>query len=287
MPAAPAVALDDDVRLTIGRISPKAREQFTRLRALATYLEQALADDGVASVDVLMEDDVDGMRQSLRAGKVDLLSETAFTALTLVDEGEVEILLREWRSGVAEYHTVFFARRDSGIERLDDLDGRTIAFEDPGSTSAYLVPRVTLEQAGFELIPLNAVPPPAHRRQVGYVFAEGEVNIVARVHRGWVDAGVVSNLDWEEEDEVPSFMREDLVVIHGTPPLIRSLMLVRADLDPTLKERISEVLQQMHLSAEGREVLDDYYRIARFDRLVDDALVGLETARQFHRFLKR
>ena len=74
------------------------------------------------------------------------------SAVALLEEaGVADLLLREWKQGVAEYHSVFFTRRDSGINGISDLPGHIMAFEDPGSTSAYLIPRFTLEQNGIAL----------------------------------------------------------------------------------------------------------------------------------------
>ena len=172
----PREAAGESLRVVIGRISEKPREHFTRMRSLADYLEVELAADGVTGVDVVLVDSLKEMRELLATGRVDILSETAFMAVSLVEAGVAEMALREWKQGVPEYHTVFFARTDSGLETIDDLTGRTIAFEDPGSTSAYMIPRATMEREGLELTPMDQPGNPVPADEVGYVFAEGEIN---------------------------------------------------------------------------------------------------------------
>jgi phosphonate transport system substrate-binding protein len=49
-------------------------------------------------------------------------------------------ILRRWKSGMAEYQSLIVTRV-GGIKRLEDLRGNTIAFEDPDSTSGYLLPK--------------------------------------------------------------------------------------------------------------------------------------------------
>lgn len=44
-------------------------------------------------------------------------------------------------SGMADYYSVIFTGANSGIKRLEHLRGKTIVFEDPGSTSGYLMPK--------------------------------------------------------------------------------------------------------------------------------------------------
>ncbi len=278
----PVTAVRANTRLAIGRISSNVPKHWPRLEAMANYLAAELAPYGVTGVDIKMVDTMEEMQELLVAGEVDLVSETAFAAIELTRSGSADMLLREWKSGVSDYHTVIFARRDSGIESLDDLVGRTIAFEDRGSTSAYLVPRAHMAQEGFNLVELDdplARPP---RGSVGYTFADDESNVVGRVMRGYADAGVMSNHDWSDEDEVSEVERRDLVLIESTDPIIRSIMLVRNSLDPDVKSLIAAVLQQMHESEAGLETLREYWKVARFDRIEGPALENLLTARALH-----
>lgn len=276
-------AAGESLRVVIGRISEKPREHFIRMRSMADYMATELAADGVTGVDVVLVDSLEEMRELLATGRVDFLSETAFMAVSLVEAGVAEMALREWKQGVPEYHTVFFTRSDSGIETIGELAGRTIAFEDPGSTSAYMIPRAALEMAGMELIPLDQPGDSVPSDQVGYVFAEGEINIVAWVHRGLADAGVVSNLDWDNDEETPSFLKDDLVVIHETQPIIRSLLLMRSDLDPALKARISEVLLGMHETEAGNRAMREYFKVSRYDPIDPSSAGNMEIIREIIR----
>ena len=72
--------------------------------------------------------------------RVDFYSETILSALYLEAQGGGEIILREWKKGVASYRSVIVARADSGITELADLRGGKVAFEDPTSTSGFFFP---------------------------------------------------------------------------------------------------------------------------------------------------
>ncbi len=150
-----------------------------------------------------------------------------------------------------------------------------------------MVPRAVLELAGMELMPLDQPDDPVPDDRVGYVFAEGEVNIVAWVHRGLADAGVVSNLDWEDEYESPSFLKDDLSVIHRTQPIIRSLLLVRSDLDAGLKSRLTGVLQSMHETEAGRRALRRYFSVSRYDSIDETSMHAMEFVREILRHNER
>lgn len=277
--AVPALAAESGQRLVLGRISGEPRKHVRRLQAMADYLSFHLAGNGIAGVDVLVVESPERMRRLLEAGSVDLFSETAFAALDFMQNDVATPLLREWKRGVAEYHTVIIARKDGGLRELSDLNGHNFAFEDPDSTSGYMIPRVALEAAGLRLQeladPRSASPDDA----VGYSFAGGEINVVAWVNRGLADAGAISNLDWSDPDSAPAALRNDLIVIHQTEPVVRSLIMARKSLDGDLTARIAAILESMHETSEGRAVLKKYFKVARYDRLEGDALRGLEAAR--------
>lgn len=268
-------------RLVLGRISQEPRKHYARLQAMADYLSLQLAGAGVSGVDVILAATPGEMRDMIRDGKVDLLSETPFVAFEYERDGLVTLLLREWKKGVPQYHTLIIARKDGPIHGLADLRGHHFAFEDPGSTSGYLVPRAALEKAGLSMVAMQGPRDPVPEGKVGYSFAKGEVNVVAWVNRGLAEAGAVSNLDWKDESDAPAHLKQDLMVIHETAPIIRSLLMVRASLDEGLKQEIRRVLLGMHQTRDGQETLKEYFKVAKFDSLEGEALDGLETARDY------
>ena len=80
------------------------------------------------------------------------------------------------------------------------------------------------------------------RDSVGYVFARSELNIATFVHKGMVEAGAVSSVDWNDERRVPAAFRRDFRELLRTEPYPRAVEMVRADLDPAVRERLRDVL---------------------------------------------
>lgn len=280
--ATPACA-SEGRHLTLGRITQEPGKNIIRLNAMAEYLSAMLAADGIAGVGIVIAETPEKLAEMLRNGEVDLFSETPFVAFDMMEEGLAEPLMREWKKGVAEYHTVIIARGDDEIESLEDLRGRKFAFEDAGSTSGYFLPRVALEAAGLSLEKLDDPRGTPAGDTVGYSFANGEINVVAWVNRGLADAGAISNLDWENPKKAPERLKEGLKIIHETQPVIRSLMMVRPTLDAALKVRLAAVLAQMHETSKGKAALKKYFKVSRYDALTGQAAAGLESARRIWR----
>ncbi|MCK4356402.1 PhnD/SsuA/transferrin family substrate-binding protein, partial [Candidatus Bipolaricaulota bacterium] len=64
--------------------------------------------------------------------------------------GNVSPRLGSVRYGYAWYYASLYARRDSGIKGLEDLNGKVWIYNETGSTSGYVLPNMTFEANGIE-----------------------------------------------------------------------------------------------------------------------------------------
>lgn len=259
-PAAPHV-------LVLGRISDDPRAHHAQLQPLLDYVVARMGDVGIREGRVLMARDVQQMASYLRRGRVDWVTETAGTAVALGQRAHAAPLLLTERSGVRDYHTVFFVRRDSPLHQLDDLRGHTLALQSVASTSAYLVPVMTLLDHGMppQILQSTEDAPPAD--SVGYVFARTELNIATFVHKGLVDAGALSSVDWDDERRVPPAFKHDLRVILRSAPYPRAVELVRGDLDGRVRERLQQVLLEAAADPTARVPLQKFFGTSGFHRV--------------------
>ena len=275
---APSGANDDHV-LVLGRISDDPKAHYEQLKPLLDYVIPRMHDVGITEGRILMARDTQQMTSYLRRGRVDWVTETSGTGMQLQKRAGAKPLLLTERGGVSRYHSVFFARKDSGINSLADLKGHSIAFQSTGSTSAYIVPASALLDEGLQLeillTPMDRPTPDL----VGYVFARSELNIAAWVHKRLVDAGVFSSLDWNDARRLPPAFRHDLKIIHETPEYPRALEMVRGDLDPKVEARLREVLLQAADDPSAREAMNLFFRTTRFLPVDAGSQQGLDRLR--------
>jgi len=260
--AGPAAAADGV--LVLGRISDDPRRHHEQLKPLLDYVVPRMRTVGITQGRVLMARDPQQMMSYLRRGKVDWVTETPGTALLLADRAGARPLLLTERSGAREYRSVVFVRRDSGITELSQLLGKTIAFQSPSSTSAYLVPALALRERG---LPMGLMVSPLEGREpgsVGYVFANTDANLAAWVHKRLVDAGGFSDQDWDQLQRVSEAFRRDLVVIHTTDPVPRAMELVNGDMPPEVEARLREVLLGASTDPQARDALRQFFRTTGF-----------------------
>ena len=102
---------------------------------------------------------------------------------------------------------------------------------------------------------------------VGYVFTRSELNISTFVHKRVVDAGVVSNIDWQDERRVPAVFRRDMRVLHETDNVPRAVEMVRPGLDPAVRARLQEVLLEASRDPAAGPALHQFFGTTAFHRI--------------------
>ena len=251
--------------LVISTINNKVKKFAKRYDPLAQYLEQRLGDQGVDAVEVSINTNRGSLVDGLQSGDIDVYFDSPLIFASIARETDLLPTLRSWKKGVAEYHSVIFTKAASSIETLDDLLGRVIAFEEPTSTSGYLLPKSELINTGYRLWEMASrgtkIPP----KQIGYLFSSDDNNTVLWVMKGKVAAGVVDSVTFED---IVARRPADFRVVARSESVPRQVVGFRAGLDPAVAKAVTAALLEMHTTESGRAVLKQF-RTARFDHFPD------------------
>ncbi|SDW55588.1 phosphonate ABC transporter substrate-binding protein [Roseicitreum antarcticum] len=148
-----AVAQDWRADLPTFRIGLLGGEnESDRLRnndCLRVALEERLG----VPVEMFPAPDYAGVMQGLLADQLDYaaLGASGYAGIYLQDPEAVEpVFVSAEADGSLGYIAVMLARADSGIENLEQMEGRSLVYADPNSTSGYLVPRAELAAMGID-----------------------------------------------------------------------------------------------------------------------------------------
>lgn len=274
----PVFSGDARMEVRIGLISAKPEKMLKKYTPLAGHLAKRLGQHGITTGRVVVARDLDAMREKIYRGEVDLVFESAFSTVRMESLGMTPSLL-VWRKGVREYHAVFFTRRDGPVRTLQDLQGRTIVFEDRQSTSAYALPLAELRRNGVAVAAMDR--DDGRRDAVRYDFAGEELNQVYWVLQRRADAGVFNNNDW---DDVPPKLRRQLRVIHETRPVLRYVVSFHPQVTPELRATIEDALLALNDTAEGRSALESASESKKIERLSEADRASLEYVREISRY---
>jgi len=264
---------DEMKSIRLGLISdndPSAVQEHFRefVRFVARRLSDRLENDAR----VLIAPTIFDMAKLLEQQRVDFYMESPYaTYLINYVHGVGKTLLRRWKGGQAEYQGLIIIKRDSGIKQLSDLRGKSIVFEDPGSTSGYLLPKIFLSRKGFKLVEKRDYDPFASPDEIVYFFARSQRRLLQSLLTGQAAAAAMSDEDYAGLDKNE---RAEIAVLDQTEKLARHLVSVRSDFPPPWINNLEKVLLSMHEDEDGRRVLSRIDQTTKFDRIPggEDAL---------------
>ncbi|RNF34421.1 phosphonate ABC transporter substrate-binding protein [Paracoccus methylarcula] len=222
-----------------------AQDRMTNNECLRNYAEEEFG----VPVKLFTPADYDGVIQGLLGGSLDMawLGASAYAKTYLTDPEAVEpVLVKTNLDGSSTYHSIGFARKDSGITSLDEMEGKVLAFGDPNSTSGYLIPSVEIPQEGYSLEPGDYF--------ADVKFVGGHEQTIVAVNNGDVDAGVTwadGQGEWEDGYNSGSLRKavdsgiidmNDLVEIWRSKPIPEGPIVLRKALPEDVKEKMTALV---------------------------------------------
>ena len=185
----------------------------------------------------------------------------------------------------AHYYGCVLTRVDSGIQRLEQLNGRAFAFSDETSTSGHIFPKMLLAQ---------------HRVSLGRAYmAGGHPNVVQAVWDGKAQAGssfwsppgkkqteagtLVGDARWlvsqrfETREQKRDFL-DEVRVIARTDPIPNDVCATRKGFSEDLWQRFEASLQRFLVTPAGREAYFDLVAGVAAKPAGDEAFDGFREA---------
>lgn len=248
VPAAYAQELDE---FNIGILGGEnAQDRMNSYACMKDYTEEALG----VPVKLFAPADYNGVIQGLLGGSLDMawLGASAYAAIYLDDPEAVEpVLVKINADGSYAYHSIGFARKDSGITSLADMQGKSFGFGDPNSTSGFLIPSVE--------IPLETGASMESGDYFGEVkFTGGHEQTIVAVANGDVDGGVTwadGQGAWEDGYNSGALRKAvdaglvdmtQMVEIWKSKPIPEGPVVLRSALPDDVKAKMTELVDNLY-----------------------------------------
>jgi phosphonate transport system substrate-binding protein len=244
----------------------------TNLTAAGEEFAAVLARLIGVPVRVTVASDYAGVIEALRNRTADLAFVHPAGYVLASREARARIVARNLWHGKSSFTSRFFVRKDSGIQTLEDLRGKTIAFVDPASSSGYVYPMVLLIERGL----VKNRDPKTFFREV--LFAGSHDAGMLALLNAHVDA--LASFDQAPEQYVADpAERARITWIAETPAIPEAGIAVRDGLDPPLVEKIRVALLQIR-APRYADLLKRLYEIDGFapadDRDYDPVRAAVE-----------
>ena len=224
-----------------------AQDRVNSYQCLADYAAEELG----VEVKIFTPADYAGVIQGLLGGTLDMswLGASSYAATYLQDPEAVEpVLVKVNMDGSIGYHSIGFARADSGITSLDDMEGQVFGFGDPNSTSGYLIPSIEIPQYK-EGITMES------GEYFGEVkFTGGHEQTIVAVNNGDIDGGVTwadGQGNWEDGYNSGALRKavdsglvdmNDLVQIWKSAVIPEGPIVLRKDLPEDVKAKMTALV---------------------------------------------
>ncbi len=261
-----------------------AQDRMNSYECLRSYTEERL---GVPAK-LFAPADYNGVIQGLLGGTLDMawMGASSYAAVYLQDPEAVEpVLVKINLDGSYGYHSIGFARKDAGINTLEDMQGKVFGFGDPNSTSGYLIPSIEIPQTTGATMESGDY--------FGAVkFTGGHEQTIVAVNNGDVAGGVTwadGQGNWEDGYNSGALRKavdaglvdmNDLVEIWRSKPIPEGPVVLRKDLPEEVKATMTQLVDELH-----EMDADCAYGVAAgeslgFDPIAHDAYVSIVEARK-------
>lgn len=224
--------------------------------------ERGIATD----TDTKIYKDLPDLAEALRNRSVDALGLLVEEYEYLNRETKLAPLFVTHSGGRVEEEYVLLVHRDSGIDDLGQLQGRSMAFYDN--------PRASLAPAWLDTLLVKAGFKPA-AGHLGKTTAVGKLpNVVLPVFFRKIDACVVNRGGFETMVELNPQVGKQLRPLTTSPPLVPAVFCLRAEYAPAFKERLLAGIRELHTTAAGQQVLT----VFRSERMEERPTSALQSA---------
>ena len=215
--------------------------------------------------------------EALRNGEADISFMGALPYVLAHDQMGAQVILGEVYRGSPIYHGRIFVRRDSGIETLEDLRGKSIAFADPISESGYLYPLETFVEAGL----LERGQDPQEFFSAVY-FAGGYQQAIQAVANGYADAAGASQFS---DLLLTPDQLEEIIWIAESDDIPSHAVIARGDLEPERLEAFKQAMLKLN-NPEYKHLLQHVYSPDGYIEVTHEDYASVEEIARLYGFIK-
>ncbi len=256
--------------IVIGDVSVDRADTIEKLQPTADYIASQLHEYGIGIGEVRVAPDLETMIQWMNNGEIDIYFDSSYPTTIIVEQTEMQPVLRQWRKGIDQYQSVVFSQSD--ITSLDQLLGKAIAFEEAYSSSGFVLPYTLMLDQGYKFKQVTSLGDPVADDEIGYFFSGSDFNTIELVINGKIAAGAVDSPTYEQD--IPDATKERFSELARSVFVPRQIVSLRIDLDPAVFEAIVFTLKEMENSTEGVSAMAQT-NTTRFDEFPDGAEISM------------
>jgi phosphonate transport system substrate-binding protein len=186
------------------------------------------------------------VRILLEEKKVDIALVCTGTYIACSRAATIELIAVPEFKNDLKYRCLFVVNKNSAINDIIDLQGRSFAFTDPESNTGCIVPSWVVRKQGKE--------PKTYFSKI--IYTGSHDRSLHALAKGLVDGAGVDSLVFYLFIETHPEMKEFLRVIWESEPFGAPPVVVPTGLSESMKEQLRKIFLTMSQDVQGREILD-------------------------------
>ena len=219
-------------------------EQVDRFRLLAELLSERIG----MRVELSMLSRYGNIVERIAGKEVDAAFLGSFTGALASAQLGMEPVARPINlDGSSTYWGYVFVRRDSGIERVDQMRGLRLAVVEKATTAGYIFPVAHFRSHGVENLD-------SFFGEVQF-WGSHDASINA-VLDGRADVGAAKNTIWEHLANEDPRVTSDLRILATSPKVPSNALFISPDVDPSIRAIVLSTLLTLDEEPAGARVLD-------------------------------
>lgn len=230
------------------------------LEAKAKPLEKLLTERLGIAVKVSISTDYNTIIEAMASKKVDVGFLPPSAYVLAKEKGAAEVILQAQRYGVQDetgeptdekvdfYKAMIIVKKDSDIQKVSDLKGKKIAYQNVTSSAGYVWPAGKLLEEGVD--PLKDVTP---------ITLKGHDQAVLAVLNGDVDAAAIfQDARNVVKKDYPDVFQETRVLSY-TEKIPNDTIAVRSDMSKEWIEKLQQAFINIGNDPDGHAIIKDIY----------------------------
>jgi len=239
LPAAHAAAADCPNGGTV-RFGVEPYETAAKLVPIYDRIGSIMAKALGCDVQIFVTTSYTAEVEAMRAGKLEAgeFSPFSYILAHTIAHADVVAIFADSGGTPLTYTAGIVTWPGSGITKLSEISGHSFGYSDPASNSGHLFPAYALKKAGID--PDKGIKP---------LYSGSHTASYEALRNHKVDAAELNSQQIESSKLSGIYKESDFVELWRSEPIPSDPIVVRSDLEPAFKARLTKVLQSLDLSS--------------------------------------
>lgn len=185
--------------------------------------------------------DYQAFEQKFRAREAEILMPNPWQTVEAMKVGYQVIAM--W-GDPQDFKGLFIVRKDGPIKTPADLRGKAVSYPSPTALAAAVMPQYFLHKQGINI-----------NTEIQNHYVGSQESSIMNVYMGSVAAGATWPPPWRKFQKDHPNEAAQLTLIWETPSLVNNSVMVRDDLAPATRQKVTQALLDLPNTPEGRKIL--------------------------------